>query len=99
MISDAVIGAIIERKCPGGCKLAECHDAQEDYEAAEGNMEDVMQDIHDENLLDKHFSSIGAVRQYRLDKVKALRRETKLLGILKRIVNNLNLKRLNIPMY
>ena len=110
MVIGTVIGAIIELKCPRGCKLAECHDAREDYEAMNGDMEDVEQNIYHEDLLDRHFSIIGAMKKSEsksmntdeVDKakeVKALRREMKLVKILKRIVNNLNLKRINIPMY
>ena len=60
MISD-VVGAVIEQKCTGQCKLAECHNAQVDYEAMDGDAEDIAQSIHDEDLLDKHFSSVGAM--------------------------------------
>ena len=48
MISDVVVGAVIEQKCTGQCKLAECHDAQENYEATDGDAEDIAQSICDE---------------------------------------------------
>ena len=115
-----VVGAVMEQKCPGQCKLAECHSAKVDYELTNGETEDISQSISDEDIIYEHFSSVGAVLRHRVKSNdtdscklrcfskgdncdncmdKALKRETKLFSILKKIVNGLNLKKLNVPMY
>ena len=103
---DQAQGAIggVSRTCWRGCRLAECRDAQRDYLEV-GPDEDgmILDDILSENCLDDHFSAIGSVTRSKskADTLghKAVVHEKRLIGVWRKLVNNLNGTMTNTPFF